>query len=61
MIIEIPHKSINSIQLESIKRIIKRAGQAHFTDIHIRINGKWEKEEGDWIKHMKIIDPEVKG
>ena len=47
---------INDLQVASIKETIKRCRQAHFTDIYIRINGKWEKLEGDWIKHMEIED-----
>lgn len=26
--------------------------QAHFTDIHVRINGQWKKYEGDWLKKL---------
>lgn len=46
---------INDLQVEDVDAIIKRAKQAHFVDINIRINGKWEKYEGDWIKHIERI------
>ena len=47
---------INDLQVADIKETIKRCKQAHFTNIHIRVNGKWEVMEADWIKHMEIED-----
>lgn len=52
--LEITIDKINDLQVESIKRTIKRCKQAHFTNVHIRVNGEWEIEEADWIKHMEI-------
>jgi hypothetical protein len=50
--------SINSLQVESIDRLIQRAKAAHFTNIHVRINGEWEIHEGDWLKHLKrVVEP----
>ena len=46
-------ENINELQVESIRKTIERCKHAHMTDIHIRINGKWEVVEADWIKHMK--------
>jgi hypothetical protein len=44
---------INRLQVDDVDHIIKRAKKAHFVNIEIRINGKWEKYEGDWIKYLK--------
>lgn len=46
-------ENINELQVDSIRKLIERCKRAHFTDVHVRINGKWEKFEADWIKHMK--------
>ena len=48
---------INDLQHASIERTVKRCKQAHFVDVRIRINGDYEYEEADWIKHLK---PEAK-
>jgi hypothetical protein len=52
---------INNLQVADVDEIIKRAKQAHFVNIQVRINGTWEQYEGDWIKHLKRegdpIDP----
>jgi len=48
---------INELQQESIARLVKRCKQAHYVDVHIRINGKWEVEQADWIKHLIARPP----
>lgn len=50
-------ENINSLQIESILRLIDRSKHAHTTDIKLRINGKDEWYEADWIKHMKRSAP----
>lgn len=44
---------INSLQVASVDRLIKRAKAAHYVNVRVRINGDWEEHEADWIKHMK--------
>lgn len=46
-------ENINHLQVDSIRNLIERCKYAHMTDVHVRINGKWEIFEADWIKHMK--------
>lgn len=43
---------INDLQIVSIDRVIARAKQAHHLDICVRINGKNEWHQADWIKHI---------
>ena len=49
----ITDEMINSLQVDSIQRLIDRARHAHMTDIKLRINGQDEWHQADWIKHMK--------
>ena len=44
---------INEFQVSSLRRVIHRAKHAHHTDIDMRINGKDERYEADWLKHLK--------
>ncbi|KKN52638.1 hypothetical protein LCGC14_0610320 [marine sediment metagenome] len=55
MKLEIPEEAINDSQREAIKRLIERTRHAHFTNIHLRINGKDEHHEADWVKYLKIV------
>jgi hypothetical protein len=50
-------KNINSIQVDSIQRLINRLNHAHHTDIRVRINGQDEWFEADWLKHMVRVTP----
>ena len=50
-------KNINSLQVDSIQRLIDRLKHAHHTDIHVRINGHDEWFEADWLKHMVRVTP----
>jgi predicted translin family RNA/ssDNA-binding protein len=47
-------KNINSLQVDSIQRLINRLNHAHHTDLCVRINGQDEWFEADWLKHMVI-------
>ncbi len=47
-------KNINSIQVDSIQRLIDRLKHAHHTDLCVRINGQDEWFQADWLKHMVI-------
>jgi hypothetical protein len=48
----LPWHAINDLQRQSVDQLIKRSKAAHFTNVNVRINGKWEESEADWIKHM---------
>lgn len=50
-------KNINSLQVDSIQRLIDRLKHAHHTDIRVRINGHDEWFEADWLKHMVRVTP----
>jgi hypothetical protein len=43
---------INGLQQDSIVELVRRCRAAHFVDVHVRINGKWEVYQADWIKHL---------
>jgi len=47
---------ISETVLEDLKRSIIRCKQSHWTDLCIRINGKEERIEADWIKYMTLED-----
>ncbi len=53
----ITDEMINSLQIDSIQRLIDRARRAHMTDIKLRINGQDEWYEADWLKHLKRAAP----
>lgn len=57
MIIEIPDRSLNELIVETMSRTVDRAKHAHMTDVRLRVNGAYEFEEADWIKHMRIVTP----
>ena len=46
---------INDLQQQSIAELVKRCKASHFVDVHVRINGKWEVYQADWIKHMQAF------
>jgi hypothetical protein len=50
-------KNINSLQVDSIQRLIDRLKHAHHTDLCVRINGQDEWFEADWLKHMVRVTP----
>jgi hypothetical protein len=50
-------KNINSIQVDSIQRLIDRLKHAHHTDLCVRINGQDEWFQADWLKHMVRVTP----
>lgn len=47
--------NINPIVEESIRRLIRRAKWAHTVDIVMRIDGKDERIEADWLKYLEEI------
>jgi hypothetical protein len=54
----VTNEKINDLQIETIQNMIKRCKQAHFANIvcKVRINGKWEEYEADWIKHLELAE-----
>jgi hypothetical protein len=50
-------KNINSIQVDSIQRLIDRLKHAHHIDLCVRINGQDEWFQADWLKHMVRVTP----
>jgi hypothetical protein len=50
-------KNINSLQVDSIQRLIDGLNHAHHTDIRVRINGQDKWFEADWLKHMVRVTP----
>ena len=54
----ITDENINSLQINSIQKLIDRARHAHHTDICLRINGQDEMYEADWLKHMVKATPQ---
>jgi len=50
-------KNINSLQVDSIQRLIDRLKHAHHTDLFVRINGQDEWFQADWLKHMVRATP----
>ena len=49
--------NINSLQVDSIQRLIDRLKHALHTDLCVRINGQDEWFEADWLKHMVRVTP----
>ncbi len=46
---------INKLQQRSIEELVKRCKLAHHTDIVLRINGKYEVFQADWIKSLVMV------
>jgi hypothetical protein len=49
---EIDTDKINDIQLKHMRETINRSRHAHWTNVELRINGKDERHEADWLKHF---------
>ena len=54
MYLHLDDEKINSLQRQSIVRLINRAKRAHMTNIVMRIGGKDVTLEADWIKHLSF-------
>ncbi len=57
MILEIPDEHLNASMRRWLTRLLERAKRAHYANITIRINGKDETFEADWVKHLKVKVP----
>jgi hypothetical protein len=58
----ITDEKINHLQVNTIRKTVERCKHAHHTDLQLRINGKDEWLQADWVKHMQIAaapTPEV--
>jgi len=53
---ELDTSNINYIQLETLLRTIERSKHAHFTNVHLRINGDDQYEEADWLKYITVTE-----
>ena len=54
--LRLPGDKVNSLQVASVLRLIERAKHAHMTDIKLRINGRDEWIQADWLKHLEKIN-----
>jgi hypothetical protein len=45
-------EKINDLQVASIDRLLSRCSHAHYVNVYMRINGKDELVEADWLKHL---------
>lgn len=48
----LPGAKINSVQQDSIKRLVTLAKHAHHVDVIVRINGEDRAFQADWLKHL---------
>lgn len=52
-------EKINDLQVTTVETLVRRAKAAHYCNVYLRINGKDELYEADWIKHMRLAkDPQ---
>lgn len=49
----LPAGKINRLQQAGIETLVTRCKQAHYVDIVVRINGKYEVYQADWLKHLE--------
>ena len=49
--------NINHLQVNTIRKTVEYLKHAHYTNLHIRINGQNKVLEADWIKHMQLVAP----
>lgn len=48
----LPRHWVNAMQINSINKLISTAKNAHFVDVHMRVNGEKKQFQADWIKHL---------
>ncbi len=54
MKLEIDDKHLNASMRRWLTRLLERARRAHYVNITIRLNGKDETFEADWVKHLTV-------
>jgi hypothetical protein len=54
----VPREALNPLQELSAEALIDRSKHAHYCNVHLRINGKDEIYEADWLKHMTVAHPQ---
>ncbi len=54
MILEIPDDKLTDAQRRWLRRLLDRAKRAHYANVTIRLNGKDETFEADWVKHLIV-------
>jgi len=47
-------KKVNSLQADSIDALIHRCKHAHYVDVVVRVDGKDEHYQVDWLKHLSF-------
>jgi len=45
-------EKINDLQVSTVSTLVQRAKAAHFCNVYLRINGRDEIYEADWLKHL---------
>lgn len=55
MTFEFDEARVGEEHLEKILRMIERLKHAHYTTLLIRINGRDERFDGDWIKYLRPV------
>lgn len=55
------YSDINGLQVDSLMLLLERCKHAHFIDARIRINGKYEFYEADWLKHLHVNNASIAG
>lgn len=48
---------INELQVADIDHLVARCRRAHYVDLVIRINGRDEHYQADWLKHLRPEHP----
>ena len=56
MRLDLSDDTINELQQRSIVRLIALAKEANCADIVLRINGRNEVIQADWLKHLKFAE-----
>lgn len=49
-------KYINEFVQKSLSNQVRLASANSLCDIEIRVNGKWERFEADWVKYLEPLD-----
>ena len=47
-------EDVNHLQRDTVELLVQRCKNAHTTDVKLRINGKDEWYEADWLKHLHL-------
>lgn len=59
MRVRLNDRAMNDLMRDGLLEVIRRAKQAHYTNICVRIDGQDEWHEADWIKHLVARETEI--